>query len=348
MLRNRTMFVFVIAFVSLFTWIMPVFAEETAAVPAADPQPLPFVEGSWTFVLLPDTQAYVMKYPDVLTKQIRWIVDNKEQRSIAFVATEGDITNNNTTDQWGNARYSFSFMDGVMPYALVPGNHDYGPNGSAATRETKLNIFFPIELLGKQPTFGGVFERGKLDNSYHLFSAGGRDWLVIGLEWAPRNEVVQWANKVLDKYPSRSAMIITHAYLYNDDSRYDHITAKQDWNPHNYPTAKLPGAVNDGEELWQKLIYNHKNVVFVFSGHVLHEGTGLLTSKGANGNDVHQIMANYQMRKEGGEGYLRLLEFLPDGNTVQVKSYSPHLDKYMTASDQQFVLTVPPAPAKAK
>jgi hypothetical protein len=37
-------------------------------------------------------------------------------------------------------------------------------------------------------------------------------------------------------------------------------------------------------------------------------------------------------------GYLRLLEFLPDGETVQVKTYSPFLNKYMTDPEQQFVL----------
>ena len=344
--QNKTLFALFLILVS-FATALPLFAEElTAAV--TDPQPLPFVEGSWTFVLLPDTQNYSTSYPNILNKQITWILDNKKSRNIAFVANEGDITNRNNEAEWTNARNGFSLMDGVVPYAIVPGNHDNGPNGSASTRDSMLGTYFPVEQIKKQPTFGGFFERTKPDNSYHLFSAGGRDWLVIALEWAPRDRVVQWANAVLDKYPNRSAMIITHAYLYSDDTRYDHTAAKQSWNPHHYPTAKLPGSVNDGEELWQKLVYNHKNVAFVFCGHVLNDGTGLLTSKGANGNDVHQILANYQMRKEGGEGYLRLVEFLPDGKSLQIKSYSPHLDKYLTSPDQQFVLTLPPAPVNAK
>ena len=344
--QNKTL---LIVLISLIT-ALPLFAAEPVATPVADPQPLPYIEGSWTFVLFPDTQVYTMKYPDILTKQITWILDNKKSRNIAFAATEGDITNNNTKPEWENAQKSFNLMDGVMNYALVAGNHDYGngSSGSANTRDSMITEYFPVELFTKQSTFGGFFDRTKSDNSYHLFSAGGRDWLVIALEWAPRDRVVQWANAVLDKYPNRSAMIITHAYLYSDDTRYDHTAAKQSWNPHNYPTAKLPGSVNDGEELWQKLIYNHRNVAFVFCGHVLNDGTGLLTSKGVNGNEVHQILANYQIRKEGGEGYLRLVEFLPDGKRVQIKTYSPHLDKYLTASDQQFVLDLPPAPAKAK
>ena len=49
----------------------------------------------------------------------------------------------------------------------------------------------------KMPTFGGVFEAGKLDNSFHLARIGKRDWIVLALEIGPRDEVVRWANQVL-------------------------------------------------------------------------------------------------------------------------------------------------------
>ena len=82
----------------------------------------------------------------------------------------------------------------------------------------------------------------------------------------------------------------------------------------------------------------------MFCGHVTKTGAARLTSTGVSGNNMHQILANYQMRAQGGEGYLRLVEFLPDGKTVQVKSYSPFLDKYLTDDAQQFTLELPPAP----
>ena len=318
-----------------------VLAQDTP--PERMPDPLPFVDGSWTLVLLPDTQVYAMHHPDIFTSQTKWIVENREGHNIKFVLQEGDITNNNNPVQWGNARYSVSLLDGVVPYAIAPGNHDYGPNGSASTRDSLLSVYFPVSLFEDLPTFGGTFDREKLDNSYHLFSAGGRDYLVLALEWGPRDAVVQWAGRVLEKYPDRTAMIVTHAYMYNDDTRYDHTARpEQQWNPHNYPTAKLPGGVNDGEDLWAKLICPHSNAAFVFSGHVLGDGAGRLTSTTPQGSVVHQILANYQMRKDGGEGYLRLVEFLPDGKTVQVKTYSPHLDRYMTTQEQQFILEMPP------
>ena len=37
----------------------------------------------------------------------------------------------------------------------------------------------------------------------------------------------------------------------------------------------------------------------------------------------HQMMYDYEKMKDGGMGFLRLLELLPDGETVQVRTYSP-------------------------
>jgi hypothetical protein len=48
------------------------------------------------------------------------------------------------------------------------------------------------------------------------------------------------------------------------------------------------------------------------------------------------MLVNYQMRQLGGEGYLRLIEFLPDGKTVHVKSYSPLYDSYLQDAGNQF------------
>lgn len=55
---------------------------------------------------------------------------------------------------------------------------------------------------------------------------------------------------------------------------------------------------------------------------------------GNRGNTCHQMLSNYQMRALGGEGYLRVLELLPDGRTVVVRTYSPLLDRYHLGADQ--------------
>ncbi|HNS98462.1 MAG TPA: metallophosphoesterase [Polyangiaceae bacterium] len=307
-------------------------------LPCPLPPPLPFVEGSSTLAVLPDTQVYTDRYPETFERQVRWIVEQKQTYDIRFVLHLGDMTERSSAREWQTAEKTMGLLDGVIPYAIATGNHDYEDKGWANTRRSPLSTHFPVAKMRKVGALGGTYNAGVLDNSYHLFSAGNRDWIALMLEWGPRRGVVDWANKVLQTYADRTAIVVTHAYLFHDNSRYDRIRDDQPWNPHHYPTAKLPGGVSDGEELWNDLISHHGNIAMVLCGHVLGDGAGYLASKGDVGNTVHQMLSNFQMMPGGGRGYMRLLELLPDGKTVQVKTYSPMLDDFMTDDQHQFVI----------
>lgn len=311
--------------------------------PYETPAPLPFVNGSWTLAILPDTQVYAQRHPELFEAQTRWIAQNVKARNIKYVLHLGDITNRNTRSQWEIAQRTIAHLDGVVPYALVPGNHDLGLNGKAETRDTFLHEYFPPEKFQGWPTFGGVMEPGRLDNNYHVFKAGGHDWIVIGLEFGPRDGAVDWANRVLAEHPNHLGILVTHVYLDNDDTRHDRVAdgRPRAESPHAavYKLNQLPGGVNDGGELWRKLASRHPRMVFVLNGHVLGDGVARLTSPGVHGNAVHQILSNYQVvRPHGGNGFLRLLEFLPDGETVQARTYSPALNAYKTDPQNQFTL----------
>jgi 3',5'-cyclic AMP phosphodiesterase CpdA len=301
-----------------------------------------FEPGSWTLAVLPDTQGYSLRFPGLFFAQTAFIAESRDRLGIQYVLQLGDITNNNTPLEWEHASAAMSLLDGVVPYAMVPGNHDYGPSGDASSRDTLLNDYFRYADIAKWPTFGGAYENGALDNTYHLFSAGGYDFIVIGLEWAPRDEVIAWANAVMDQYPDRLGIFITHAYLNNDDRRYDHLDTEhsQRFNPHDYRT---PGANNDGQELWDELIRKHR-FVMTLNGHVLGDGEGYLVSETDLGNQCHQMLSNYQMREQGGEGYLRLIEFLADRRTVKVHTYSPLYDRFLRTEGQFLTFELDPGP----
>jgi hypothetical protein len=299
---------------------------------------LPFVPGSWTLVVLPDTQTYCSQFPGLYDLQTQWIVDNKNKYNIVYVLQVGDITDYDTPLEWQRADRALNRLEGIVPYVLVTGNHDYGTKSNMAKdRTTLINDYFPPSRFKNWPTFGGTMTPDRIENNYHLFEAGGRKWLILGLEWGPRDGTLQWANQILQKFPDRTAFIVTHAYLYSDSTRYDwqKKASSQTWNPHSYETA---GGVNDGQEIWDKLVKKHDNVFMVISGHVLNDGLGFLTSEGDHGNRVYQMLVNFQMRPLGGESLLRLLEFFPDGKTIQVKTYSPLYEKYETIPESQFVI----------
>ena len=200
-------------FTSFYTSALP--ASDTAfwriQQPARPPEALPFVPGSWSLVILPDTQIYSMSYPELFKDQARWIIANKDRHNIKYVIHLGDISNNNTPAQWANASNALTMLNGVVPYALVNGNHDYGTNGSTSDRSTLLDAYFPLTNYLSWPTFGGAMVSNRLDNSYHLFSAGGADWLILCLEFGPRNSVVAWANSIVNAYPNRRVILVTHA-----------------------------------------------------------------------------------------------------------------------------------------
>lgn len=302
--------------------------------------PPEFVPGSFTLAVLPDTQNYCQRYPQHFLNQTNWIAENRDRYNIQYVLHLGDITNRNTQDQWQVAKESMSKLDGKVPYAMVAGNHDYGLQGKSDSRDTYFNEYFPFAKYSQQSTFGGAMEEGSVENTYHTFRAGDQDYLIVGLEWGPRDQAVEWANQVLEKHPKHGAILITHAYMYYDETRYDFrkYGKKQTWNPHTYPTAKLEGGTNDGEDLWNKLVSKHPNFIMTFNGHVLNDGLGRMTSKNAAGKNVEQMLVNYQMKDEGGQGFMRLVEFRPDNKTVQIKAYSPSTDTYKVDFQNQFVI----------
>ncbi len=306
---------------------------------SASGQVAPIAAGSWTLAVLPDTQIYAESYPQHFNAQTQWIVDHAESHNIQYVLHEGDITNRNTRAQWDNAFASMNRLNGVVPYAMAPGNHDYGPGGNGATRDSLFNTpeyFGPGSFYANQASIGGFYESGKTDNSWHTFAAGNSDWLVLALEWGPRDEVVEWANQVVADHPNHNTMLVTHAYMYYDETIYDweNKGSSQSWNPHSYGIEKI-GSVNDGQELWDGLVSQHGNFRMTFNGHVLNDGTGFRSTLGVNQNPVQQMLANYQMNAEGGRGDMRLLEFKADGSVV-VRTYSPVLDRHDTSYDQQF------------
>jgi len=307
-----------------------------AAADAGLPPP-----GEWTVIVLPDTQILAQDHPEIFEAQTRWIAEQRDALDIRFVLHVGDVVNLNDGPQWDVAdRALRTLEEGGVPYVIAPGNHDYGENGSAGDRDTLLSTYFPVERFSDAPSFGGVFEEGRIDDSFHVFETPAGSVLVVALEFGPRDEVVAWADEVIRAHAPMRTFVVTHAFLYSDDTRYDRATRPdQMWSPYDYGLAGLPGGVNDGEEMWQAFIRQNDPIDLVLSGHVLNDGIGRLTSTQDEGGVVHQLLANYQHQPLGGAGFLRILTFSEDGSRVDVRTYSPWLDEDRADPDDTFSLS---------
>src|SRR4051794_3153956 len=322
----------------------------------------------YSIVVLPDTQFYSEAFAEIFDAQTTWILEQRDARRIAFVLHEGDIVNVDDDQQWSKAAHSMHALDGVVPYVLAAGNHDYTFRAGHITRECdRLNRSFPADTLAASPWPTGTFEPGRIENQYQVLDAYGSKYLVLSLEYGPREAVVAWADDVLSRYATLPAILVTHAYLARGDERFQ----QQPFHPCGSAPNEFADC-NDGQMLWDKLVSRHDNMVFVFSGHDLYPGVGRLTSEQASGKHVHQMLANYQTcgslpcmvpgtgrETKGGDGFLRIVTIDPTARVARVESYSPYLDglkmpAHRTEPGHQFELPLdawsfrPPEPRGAR
>ncbi|HEY5281954.1 MAG TPA: metallophosphoesterase, partial [Polyangia bacterium] len=186
------------------------------------------VPATVSIVVLPDTQYYAAPpYTEVFAMQTNWIIAQKPLLNIQAVLHVGDVVDGcNSPDQWGVASAALHSLDGVVPYFLVPGNHDTDLN-----RKGLMNNYFGPATM---PWVTGTMTVGQIENNYSLVNIGSQQWLVLGLEFGPRDAVMTWADSVLKAYPDRPAIIVTHAYLYPTGDRYDVGISGSDTTAPNY------------------------------------------------------------------------------------------------------------------
>lgn len=312
---------------------------------------------STTMILLGDPQGY-MKYDinqpifDLITA---WIADNAEHMNIKAALCMGDLVEQNDNNalnrkmlnqtskqMWEAVSRSFERIDGKVPHIHSPGNHDYGFK-AAEDEHTFFPDYFPAERQGKVLLDRLVAEypnregRASLENSAYEFTMNGwdRKILVITSEFSPSDGMLEWARNLClsKKYADHYVIFMTHSYMkchgFCDNVRY---------GQERYPLSQKPGN-NWGEQIWEKLVSKVPNLRLVLCGHHAHgvdksgndtyEGAiGWRVDKNDAGKDVYQMLYDTQTlgggwEGNGGDGWIRILEFMPDGKTVKVRTYSP-------------------------
>lgn len=284
----------------------------------------------FTIAVLPDTQYYSKTYPDIFMGQTKWLAENSAALKLLLVVHEGDVVDYDDQTQWQNADAAMSVFDKHnIPYCIALGNHDMviGEQGQRNTQS--FNKYFGVERLRSKKWYGGSLE-GKSENSYYLFEPAGKKIMVLCLEFGPRDEVLDWANQLVEKHSDKKVIVVTHSYLNYDDTL---VNPTHKYNPHEYFKQ-----TNDGRQMWEKFVSKHKNIFLVLSGHIVDDGLGKLTSYSIHNTKITQILANYQMLENGGNGRLRLMKFLPAEDKIIVETYSPYLGKYNTEPDNNFVI----------
>ena len=301
---------------------------------------------SWTMVVVPDVQGYskLRRNYGIMEIQNAWIVDNLAKLRIQQVLFTGDLTNRNdlpvvepgrndliSEEQWKAFSRAVERLDGEVPYILCTGNHDYGIR-SAENRNSFFGKYFPTDrnkltrrqLIVCAPNAFGVTT---LENAAYEFTAphpDNRKFLIIALQFAPTDEDLEWAKNIADqpRFAKHTGIVLTHSYLSSTGKRI----ARE-----KYILSRKGG--NPGEQIFRKLVYPAKNIRLVVCGHIAspdkwNRGISFAIDKNASGKSVAQMAFNTQAigggwHGSGGDGWLRLLEFMPDKKTVKATTFSP-------------------------
>ena len=136
---------------------------------------------------------------------------------------------------------------------------------------------------------------------------------TLALSDRPRDAVLRWAAGVLGSHPRHDAIVVTHDYLNATSGARSHSDGASQADGSNAVGG------SDGERLFQ-MVRRHPNVFLVLCGN--DDGESYLLSRGDHGQAIHQLMSNYQQWPNGGNGWLRYLQFFPERDEVVVRSYN--------------------------
>ena len=324
---------------------------------------------SFSMILLGDPQGYekyALNQPlfDLCTA---WVADNLENLNIKAVLCTGDLVEQNeniirnrkmldqtSREMWESVSKAFVRLDNKVPYIISAGNHEYGYK-KAENGKTHFPEYFPFErnttwrdlCVSALPNRNGI---PSLENA--AFEFNEPNWgriLVITTEFVPRDEVLEWAKNLAasERYKDSKVIFMTHGYMESGFPPEGGAVREAE----NYSITPK----NVGTQIWEKLLRPSSNISLLICGHTgngnskYEDNVGYRIDKNLAGKDVHQMMFNVQFlgggpEGNGGDGWVRILEFMPDGKTIKVRTYSPlfgisTLTKHLahrTASYDQF------------
>ncbi len=259
----------------------------------------------FTLAVVPDTQyQFDQDRGDAapLTATFKYLIDQRSDENIVFIAHLGDVVENAQASEFALADPVFKILDRArFPYSVLAGNHDIdGSKDDTRGPSPYLDTFSPRRFRW-MPTYGGSTANGY--NSYHVFRAAGRQWLLLAMDWRPSDASFAWARGVIKAHPKLPVILTTHE-LVNAD--------------HGNPVAYFS---DHGNRVWDQLVDGNDQIFLTLNGH--YWPPGRVTRKNAAGNDVHLHLTNYQDRYYGGSGMVRLYHFDLARNTIDVETIAP-------------------------
>lgn len=273
-------------------------------------------EYDYAFAAIGDTQYLTGFYDNKLNQIYEYIRENAESQKIKFVFGLGDITERNSSEEWAQAKTAIQSLNGVVPYSVVRGNHE---------STGMMKRYLPFSEY--ETVLGGSFN-GDILNTWQELIVGEMKYLVFALDYGPTDAVLNWASEIIEAHPYHNVIITTHGYLSHDGTLID--------DNHSIAPTKTAG-YNNGDDMWEKLVSKHSNIVMVLCGHDANDTLVVRESAGLNGNKVVQMMIDGTGIDAGtvdAAGMIAMFYFSEGGKKVQVRYYSTLRNQWFMAENQ--------------
>jgi len=270
---------------------------------------------NFSIIWITDTQYLSESHPTYYDSLCRWIVNHAEQYKVKMVIHTGDMVEDEfNCTHWENANQSMSILlDADIPYCWNAGNHDYNETFWIGNQYTAFNP----EVMETKPYWIDNAVDGQ--NTAVHFSVDDWDFLIVNIAYDAGDDVLDWANNLLDTYNESCAIVGAHVYL-NTTGGYS-SKGKDDANwPLNFK---------------ENVLDTHPNVFLTLSGHQ-YPTSGVRTQVGGR----HELMYNRQdTDNQMGAASLRIMAFDLVAGTIDVQTYYLYSNHFLEDPDNQFTLT---------
>lgn len=274
---------------------------EPTATAAPTPEPTPVQPAFFTIAWMSDTQAYTAANSDVMSRMTQWVSDTRQEYNTVLAVHTGDMVYNAYREyEWQNALAAFANLPDGMHIVTCAGNHDELPDYDTHT-----------PYLDQRPDTDFNLAHAFDDKGYDYFmtfTAGGVPIIVFSLTYGMEADAADWINEICKQYSDHYAILCLHNYLF------------------------LGGYSSVGKRLVERVVKQSPNIRLVLCGH--ERGMKYIpetlddNGDGTPDRTVHQMMMNVQDDQTNGVGFLRLLKFNPQADTIEAVTYSPVLDRY--------------------
>ncbi len=268
----------------------------------------------YSFAFIGDTQFLI--YKDInegTTKNAKpiydWLIKNKDEKKLQYVFGLGDVSDKNLMTEYEYAAYLYKTLgDAGINYAAIPGNHDGHP---------EYNNYDSVFSYDTYISNGAVLYReGSVANYYKNFEVGEYKYMVMVLEFGAPDAVLEWANNAVASNSDRQVIVLTHGYIGYDGG---FLSEKE---LHAPSAAK---GLNSGEEIWQKFVSKHSNIIISACGHIDPYNIKQREDVGVNGNTVQQFLIDPQALDKTWSydtGMIAMFYFSNGGKDVRVEYVS--------------------------